>query len=114
MKNPFKKVGSIFKKAGNSVASIFTKNSANKFRDTLSGVLNQQGTFLAKAGGIGTGILANPVTLGLTAAFAPELLPVLAAGAGLSAFAGGVGGAVDLVFSAFSIWVIKWRLQGMF
>jgi len=95
--NPFKKssyksVEKVFSKSG-SIGKIFTKDSADKFRDTLSNVLDQQGSILAKAGGIAAGVLGNPVTLGVTAALAPELLPVLAVGAGLSAFGAGVGGA---------------------
>jgi hypothetical protein len=90
MKNPFKSVGKLFTKGGNSIAkgakSIFSKNTANTFRNHLQDTLQEQGKILSTVGKIAAGA-AVPLMVGASV-LQPELIPLFA---GLGAAGVGVG-----------------------
>lgn len=91
MKNFFKSVNKLFTKTGNSVAkgakSLFSKNTANTFRDHLSDTLKEQGSILQTVGKITSGV-ALPLMVGASV-LQPELIPLFA---GLGAAGVGIGG----------------------
>jgi len=85
MKNPFKAIGNFFTKTvGAPVRSFFTKTipqAAAGVPLVLQGIGHGAANTLKTVGGIGSKLLGNPITVGLTAVAAPELLPaVMAAG----------------------------------
>ena len=92
MKNPFKSINRLFTKTiPNGVNKLFSKSNMNTLRNHVQDTLNQQGNVLKKVGGVVAGLAGNPLTLGMTAAFAPEFLPLVAGVAGAGALTGGVG-----------------------
>lgn len=92
MKNPFRSINKFFTKTvPNGANKLFSKSNMNSLRNHVQSTLNQQGNVLKKVGGIVAGIAGNPLTLGMTAAFAPEFLPIVAGIAGAGALTGGVG-----------------------
>lgn len=92
MKNPFRSINKFFTKTvPNGANKLFSKSNMNALRNHVQSTLNQQGDVLKKVGGVVAGLAGNPLTLGMTAAFAPEFLPIVAGVAGAGALMGGVG-----------------------